>query len=225
METFKSFLILGMAAAIVLLSTCNSCLSEKLRTCNEKKPPSPAVEVRVDSISVRDTVYPEPLPPVAYIPKGYVKQSYAPDPQPVYVEVPVNNYDSAYVAYLVRVKDDYFARVAYRKTIATPYGNVYSEDTAYQNRIIQGRSVVDLKIPERTVTQTIAAPRKAKGYLVGSLQGNAIDPVQSVGAGFMLQFKSDNAIEAQALFGRQPFFGLRSQVFQLSYKHKLSFKH
>lgn len=115
--------------------------------------------------------------------------------------------------------------VYYRDSFSTRYGRYYISDTVSRNRIA-GRSISgseNVPVITQTITKAVAEKRRVKGFLVGSVQGNYFQPVQAVGGGFMLQFKSDNAVEVQT-FLPAVRWGWKSNDFQISYKHKISFR-
>ena len=82
---------------------------------------------------------------------------------------------------------DYYAKVFYRDTSKTKYGNVIIEDTVTRNRIAARRVLTDFKIPE--ITKTIT--EKPKRFGIGVQAGYGVfnnKPSPYVGVGFHYSF-------------------------------------
>lgn len=203
--TFTHGLVASLLILLLLREGCHFLaerrLQKSLERCQAEQPTvMPVNVVRVDSVPVHDTV-PVPVPvPVAYIPKGWVKAGSVVPPVIDDHPEPAGSLDSAYVAYLIRIKDDYFSRVAYKRTIPTPYGNVYADDTTFQNRLQEGHVTLDLAFPETTVTKTVAAKPRNQVWVGLHIQGGRRDYLSAYGPSLQFQSKGGVAYQAAALY-------------------------
>lgn len=202
-------LLIIILALLLSLLTCNSCKNAEIAKLKGQQPQK-EVMVRVDTVlhTIRDTVTRT---------KTQLK------PYAVYRQK-----TDTLVQYLgMEPAFELEGETAlYSDSVKVQFGKVYINDTLQNNRIA-GRSVVTaFNVPTitTTITNTIQQPKRVKGFLTGTLQGSYYQPFGMVGAGFMLQFKNDNAVEVGKLFGRGWQPGWRGQTWQVGYKHKISFR-
>lgn len=213
MNNFKTFIIIALAILAISLFTCNGCLKAKLAECEGKQlQPVTNTVIKTDTFYQHstDTFTKTELMPYAVI-------RYRVDSFTAFEKVPVDT---------AAILQDFFSKAYYSQPYVTQYGKIIINDTVTQNRIA-GRSVItDFTIPviTKTITNTIQAKKKVKGFLVASLTGSFEKPLQQIGGGFMLQFKNDNSVEAQIKFDKTIWNGIKQQPFEVSYKQKISLK-
>lgn len=153
--------------------------------------------------------------PVPYIPDGYVKAPVVdPQPQIEYGEV----HDSSYIAYLARVKDDYFSKYYYKDSIVTPFATIYIEDTLHRNRIKSRKPLIVTRIPVTTTT-IYREPEKRTQFFAGGLAQYATDTTLGVGFQFALKFKNDLTINGAALLDTR-----QRQLFQVGLLKPISLR-
>lgn len=214
MNRFTLSVLAVMTIIIVVLSTCNSCYRGQLAELKNK--PQVKVEpvevTRIDSIKVHDTIRIEKPVPVAYIPKGYIRSIDSP-PVLDFRDGPEEIHDSLYYDWLLRVKDDYFAKVAFERTIPTRYGNIIQRDTTEQNRLITGTAILDFTIPEKTVTKTLLQKKTAQVYWGVEAQGQRANFLSAFGPSLLLKTKRDNIYRVGALYNTDGFLQYQAGMY------------
>jgi hypothetical protein len=97
------------------------------------------------------------------------------------------------------ILQDYFAKVFYRDTISTKYGNVIILDTVTRNRIDWRKAILDFEIPSEVKYVTKEEKKRNQIYL--SMGGLYNQYALSVGGGFTLKTKKDRMFGVRAYLG------------------------
>lgn len=183
-----------------------------LQTCGTRRscPEPQATAVKVDTGYIIDQFKSKWAKPE---PDTVIKPGKAPAPKIIYRDTGsmiVQPVDTA------AILQDYFARVFYRDTLQTQYGNLVVEDTISQNRIQARRWLTNFSIPTVTKTVTLSQPPRNQLYVgFSGLMGQ-----YSIGAevNLSLKTKKDQQFEAGAgLFGLQ-WYGRVGTKFKLTFK-------
>lgn len=183
-----------------------------LQTCGTRSCPEPQVKtVTVDTgyiIEQFKSTWQKPKPDTV------IKRLYLPSPELIYLEQdPQFVYQQIDTAAILQ---DYFARVYYRDTLQTQYGNLVVEDTISQNRIQARRWLTNFSIPTVTKTVTLSQPPRNQLYVgFSGLMGQ-----YNIGAEINLSLKTkrDQQYEVGAgLFGLQ-WYGRVGTKFKLTFK-------
>jgi hypothetical protein len=166
-----------------------------------------------------------------------VQDSSAKKPEPIHIEViePGRIPEMASSKpYIVRLTDtlwiyennivdtnailqDYFAKVIYKDTLKTKYGNITVWDTITRNRIEGRKFLADLNIPSEIIYVNNPAPKK-RNEVYFSMGGLYNTNALSVGPGLLLKTKRDRMFGVNAYLGTD---GMITYNFQTAFKISL----
>lgn len=190
----RTTLIVLLAIALVLLSTCKSWevkkLEKKIADLENNCEKNPSVIVRIDSIPYKDTI-PFYKPIVTSVSIPYSFGDYANEPDTTGWFSPVVLHDTFFHKVdTAAILNDFFTTRFYSDPISSDFGTVTVQDSVSQNRITARRAIWNLNIPRETRTETIIR-HKGNLYVGIDAYGNSggIN-----GAGINLMYSSPRSL-------------------------------
>lgn len=210
----KTVLIIALAIAVAVLSTCNSCNEKRYQKKIEQlqagtgKSSDTVVVTKIDSVK---TIIDNPIPyeTVKYIPKVNWKFD------TLYIEY-AGIIDTVYIDTLV---SRHYAVNKYSDTTKVEHGYIVSNETVSQNRITAKSIQPFLSIPTTTITNTVAAKKRGQFFLSIDAYGNQQRGL--TGAGFSGMYKSPNALAYEV---GTYFDSTRLMNYKASIKFPITFK-
>lgn len=185
--------VTGVLVAIILfMKFCNKC---------PECPPVSGTIVKHDTIEIvkRDTV-------PHYVPRE--------------TKVLVPQWDTQYLPTLINVDTgaiirDYYTKRFYRDSAETGYGQVYVEDTVFNNLITSRTWQFDLRIPIETIEKTVFVNPPPKGQLYLGVQGlggsklfardTLARPLIGIGPTLTYRTRQDLQIEGSVMYSNYGF--------------------
>jgi hypothetical protein len=114
------------------------------------------------------------------------------------------------------ILQDYFAKVIYKDTLKTKYGNITVWDTITRNRIEGRKFLADLNIPSEIIYVTNPTPTpKKRNEVYFSMGGLYNQNALSVGPGLLYKSKRDRMFGVNAYLGTD---GMITYNFQTAFK-------
>jgi hypothetical protein len=198
-DIFAPILIISLAIAIVILSTCNSCSNKKyeerivelegnLQSSKEDNPVQATRKLEIIAYERDSFYFPKP---VAYIPKGYIHEKDA-RPELVFDTVEIDG-PTEFIE--VGCED----KLVFKDTIKNRFGYVVVTDTVTGNTIANRSVNWNLSIPKETVTNEKTI-RKGMLYWGIDAHGNK-SGINGVGVSLMYSSPKALNYEIGAMLG------------------------
>lgn len=207
----KTILIIALALAVAILSTCNSCnekrYQKKLAQLENGtgKSSDTVVITKIDSVK---TVIDNPVP------YEVVKTQYK--IHLLFDTLYIEGVDTVYIDTLV---GRHYAINKYSDTTKVEHGYIVSNETVSQNKITSKSIQPFLSIPTTTITNTVTEKKRGQFFLSIDAYGNQKRGL--TGAGFSGMWKSPNALAYEV---GTYFDSTRLMNYKASIKFPITFK-
>ncbi len=202
-----TIVVLLLLLIIVILAKCESCKGNG------------NVKVEPVIIKVKDSSTTKPVPVnIEVIEPGRIPELASSKPYIITKHDTTWIFEKGIVDTLAILKD-YFAKVIYKDTLHTKYGNITVWDTITRNRIEGRKFLADLNIPSEIIYVTNPTPQpKKRNEVYFSMGGLYNNTALSVGGGLLLKTKRERIYNANAYLGTD---GQITYNFQTALKIKL----
>lgn len=167
------YLVIGILVLVILLQ----------RGCEPSPKPKITYDTLIEYKTIRDTI------------KGETKWLRAKIDTSIWMKKPGNipspNMDTLKEQYLA-LGNRFFAE----NTFSTPYslgeyGSVTAIDTIRENKLIGSSLIMNLTIPEKTITKTVENPPKRQLYVGGHLELSKAQPISGIYGGLLYKDKKE----------------------------------